>query len=143
VPADIPVTIPVLETVATNGFEVTQGVLAFGEADPVSVVVAPMQADKVPVIVGAAVTLTVAFTVQPFEFVYVITELPTETAETTPPEVIVTRVMVAEIQGLELAGVPVPVNVVVFPTHMFNVPVITGAAIIVTNAVAVQLLKVL
>jgi hypothetical protein len=129
--------------VATNGFEVTQGALAFGEADPISVVVAPMQADKDPVIVGAAVTLTVAFTVQPFEFVYVITELPTETAETTPPEVIVTREMVAEIHGLELAGVPVPVNVVVFPTHMFIVPVITGAAIIVTKAVAVQLLKVL
>jgi hypothetical protein len=143
VPANIPVTIPVLETVATNGFEDIQGVLAFGEADPVSVVVAPMQADKDPVIVGAAVTLTVAFTVQPFEFVYVITELPTETADTTPPDVIVTRVMVAEIHGLELAGVPVPVNVVVFPTHMFNVPVITGEAIIVTDAVAVQLLKVL
>ena len=69
VPADTPVTTPKLSTVAIAGLAETQGLVVAGDAEPVSVVVDPMQTFKVPVIVGSAFTITVAVMIQPFEFV--------------------------------------------------------------------------
>ena len=51
-PAAIPVTTPALLTVATPVLEDDHGLAAAGVPDPVSVVVAPSQTVKVPVIVG-------------------------------------------------------------------------------------------
>ena len=53
-PADTPVTIPVALTVAIAVFEDVQGFVVAGVPLPVSCVVAPTQADKVPVMVTAA-----------------------------------------------------------------------------------------
>ena len=50
---------------ATPVFEETQGVVALAVAEPVSRVVWPTQAFKVPVIVGKALTVTVAVITQP------------------------------------------------------------------------------
>ena len=68
VPADTPVTTPVLETVATPVLDDAQGVVASGVAEPVSVELWPTQATNVPVIVGKAFTVNVAVCVQPFVF---------------------------------------------------------------------------
>jgi hypothetical protein len=51
--------------------------------------------------------------------------------------------VIDEVQGVVIASDPEPVRVVVAPTQAESMPDIVGAAIIVTNAVAVQLLKVL
>ena len=63
-----------------------------------------------------------------------ITEVPAATPVTIPPETVATNV-VAEVQGLEVAAVPDPVNVVVEPTQAEVVPVIVVAAgcVIVTE----------
>ena len=65
VPAATPVTSPVALTVATAGVAETQGVVTAAVADPVSWVVAPTQTVSVPVIVGRALTVTVAVVLQP------------------------------------------------------------------------------
>ena len=59
-PAAIPVTNPVLFTVATAGVADTHGLDAAGVPDPVSCVVDPTHTLNVPVIVGRALTVTVA-----------------------------------------------------------------------------------
>ena len=59
VPTDTPVTTPELVTVATLGVEETHGLVAFGVAEPINVVVNPIQTLGVPVIVGKAFTVTV------------------------------------------------------------------------------------
>ena len=64
-PAATPVIRPVALTVATVGVSETQGVMFAAVADPVSCVVAPAQTVSVPVIVGAALTVTVAVILQP------------------------------------------------------------------------------
>ena len=69
VPAATPVITPVAETVATVVVADVQGVVAFAVAEPVKAVVEPMQVLNVPVIVGAAKTVTVALTVQLLVFV--------------------------------------------------------------------------
>ena len=56
--------------------------------------------------------------------VYVIVDVPAATPLTTPADVTVATVVVAEIQGFEAAAVPEPVRVVVLPTHALKVPVI-------------------
>ena len=66
VPALIPVTTPMLETVAIAVFEEVQGVVACAVALPVSVEVLPTQAFKVPLIVGKAFTVKVAVVIQSF-----------------------------------------------------------------------------
>ena len=66
VPALIPVTTPVLETVATAVFEDVQGVVAFAVAEPVNVDVEPIQAFRVPPIVGKGFTVNVAVVMQSF-----------------------------------------------------------------------------
>ncbi len=51
-PARIPVTNPVLLTVATAVFDDNQGELTFGDAEPLNWVLAPSQTESVPLIVG-------------------------------------------------------------------------------------------
>ena len=58
VPPEIPVTNPVLLTVATAGFEDNHGVVAAGVPDPVSCVVPPTHFTSVPVMVGNGFTVT-------------------------------------------------------------------------------------
>jgi hypothetical protein len=57
VPAEIPVTRPVFETVAIAVFDETQGLEAAAVPDPVSCVVEPSQTTKVPVMVGSGLTV--------------------------------------------------------------------------------------
>ena len=66
VPALTPVTTPALETVATAVFEDVHGVVACAVAEPVSVEVLPIQAFKVPLIVGKGFTVNVAVVIQSF-----------------------------------------------------------------------------
>ena len=65
VPAAIPVTNPAVLTVATDVVADTQGVVVAAVPEPVNCVVAPAQSVRVPVIVGTALTVTVAVFVQP------------------------------------------------------------------------------
>ena len=65
VPTVTPVTRPVALTVATPGVAETQGKVTAAVADPVSWVVDPTQTVSVPVMVGAALTVTVAVFLQP------------------------------------------------------------------------------
>jgi len=102
VPAATPETTPP-ETVATEVVAEVQGLEVAAVPDPVNVVVAPIQADAVPEMVGSALIVTVCVAEQPLLSVYVMTEVPAATPETTPPETVATEV-VAEVQGLEVAA---------------------------------------
>ena len=62
IPADIPVTTPRLETVATDGTEEIQALDAAAVPFPVRVSVLPTQREVFPVMVGFALTATVALT---------------------------------------------------------------------------------
>ena len=64
-PADTPVTTPVLLIVATPVFDDTHGFTAAAVAEPVKASVAPTQIGPVPVIVGKAFIVTLAVVVQP------------------------------------------------------------------------------
>ena len=68
-PAVTPVTKPVLLTVATAGVAETHGLVAAAVPEPVNWVVDPAQTVNVPVMVGAAFTVTVAVILQPLLFV--------------------------------------------------------------------------
>jgi hypothetical protein len=65
VPAATPVTTPALVTVATPVFDEVHGLAAAGVPDPFNVAVDPTQTVNVPVIVGCALTVTVAVLEQP------------------------------------------------------------------------------
>ena len=65
-PALTPVTTPALVTVATAVFDDVQGVVACEVAEPVRVEVEPIQAFKVPPIVGKEFTVNVAVVIQSF-----------------------------------------------------------------------------
>jgi len=136
VPAATPVTTPP-ETVATEGEAEVQGLEVAAVPDPVNVVVAPIQADAVPEMVGSALIVTVCVEEHPLLSVYVMTDVPAATPETTPDETVATEV-VAEVQGLEVAAVPDPVNVVVAPIQADAVPEMVGSALIVTVCVVEQ-----
>lgn len=69
VPAEIPVTNPVVLTEATPVLEETQGLDAAAVALPVNCVVLPMQADKVPVMVGKGFMVTTAVIKHPLVLV--------------------------------------------------------------------------
>ena len=69
VPAVIPVTNPVLSTVATAGVEDVHGVVPNGVADPVNCVVNPSHTPRIPVIVGVPLTVTTSVTMHPLEFI--------------------------------------------------------------------------
>ena len=131
-------TIPVLVIVATAGLAEIHAFVVAGVADPVSVVVDPIQTFNVPLIVGSALTVTVAVISQPFELVYVITEVPAETPLTTPRLSIVATAVFEDTQAFVVAGVADPVSVVVKPSQTVKVPVIVGSAFTVTLAVISQ-----
>ena len=65
-PADTPVTRPVLLTVATPVFDDVHGVVPSAVPVPLSWVVEPTQALKVPLMVGRASMVTVSVTEHPF-----------------------------------------------------------------------------
>jgi len=69
VPADTPVTTPALSTVATAGLADTHGLTAAGIPEPLKGVVLPTHTVNVPVIIGSALTVTVAVMTQPLLFV--------------------------------------------------------------------------
>lgn len=125
VPAETPVTNPVLETVATPVFDDVQGLVALGVPTADSCVVEPTQALKVPLIEGFATTFNVMVFEHPFELVYVMVVEPTVTPVTTPVEEIVATAVFELVQGVVAAGVPEPVKEVVPPTHT-SVPVTVG-----------------
>ena len=110
VPAENPVTTPVLFTVATNGVAETQGVIAAGEAEPTNVVVFPTQTDNIPEIVGLGFTVTIAVCLQPRLFVNVTILVPLVTPVTKPAILTVATAGVAETQALLAAGVPKATN---------------------------------
>jgi len=121
VPPDTPVITPPAVIVATAG------VALLHVPPPVAslkVVVEPAHTVAVPVMAaGNGFTVTVAVTKQPVPRVYDMTDVPADTPVTTPPAVIVATA------GVALLHVPPPVasfNVVVEPTHTFNVPVIAA-----------------
>ncbi len=64
--------------------------------------------------------------------------VPAVTAVTNPVLLIVATEVVEEVQGVVVAGVPVPVSCVVSPAHTVKVPVITGRAFTVTTTVFSQ-----
>jgi hypothetical protein len=118
-----------------------QGEEAAAIADPVNVVVAPTQAESVPVIVGAGLIVILAVIKHPFEFVNVIVDVPAETPVTTPAVDTVATAVFDEVQGLVIAADPEPVRVVVAPTQAERVPDIVGFGFIVTIAETIQLFK--
>jgi hypothetical protein len=68
IPAALPVTTPVVFTVAIVVFSDSQGVVGLEVPDPASIAVLLTQTDNVPVIIGAAATVTVAVLLQPKVF---------------------------------------------------------------------------
>ena len=68
-PGVTPVTTPKLETVATDGAEEIQALDTAAVPFPVRVSVLPTQREVFPVMVGFALTVTVAVFKQPCEFV--------------------------------------------------------------------------
>ena len=69
VPADTPVTSPVLLIVATAVFDDTHGLTAAAVAEPDKASVAPTQIGAAPVIVGKAFTVTLNVRIQPLVLV--------------------------------------------------------------------------
>ncbi len=138
VPADTAVTNPVDETVATDVFDETHGLVVAGDADPVNCDVPFTQADNVPVIVGNAFTVNVVVTIHPLLFVYVIVVVPAVNAVTSPVFETVATVVFEETHGFVVAGDAEPINCDVAFTHADSVPVIVGNAFTVNVAVTIQ-----
>jgi hypothetical protein len=138
VPAATPVTTPAVLIVAIPVLEDAHGVVPCAVADPVKVEVNPIQADKVPLIVGKAFTVNVAVFVQPFVFIYVIVVVPAATPVTTPAVLIVAIPVLEEAHGVVPCAVAEPVKVDVEPIQQFKVPLIVGKALTVKVEVVVQ-----
>jgi hypothetical protein len=135
VPAVIPVTRPVLLTVATPVLPDVHRPPAAPVA--VSVVVPPIQIPSAPDIVGAALTVIVLFTAQavrPVPVAYVITPLPVLTPVTIPSaEPMVSAAAVV----LQVPPLILFVAVMVPPRHTaLGPPMAAGTAFTVTMAVA-------
>jgi hypothetical protein len=81
--------------------------------------------------VGKGFAVKVTSDLQPFEFVYVMIEVPAPTAVTTPVLLIVATPVLAETHGLLVAAVALPVNVKLLPTHIAALPVIVGSGLTV------------
>ena len=143
VPAPTPVTSPVAVTVATPGVADTHGFVAAGVAEPVSWLVDPTQTEKLPVMVGAALTVTVAELLQPppasnpLVSVMVIFTDPAPTPVISPELLTVAWNCVSEVQKFVAAGLD-PVNWTVAPSQTVSVPKIVGMALTVTVAVMVH-----
>ena len=104
-------------------------------AGPVSESELPIQRlvlDAVAVAVAAVLTETVACAKQPALLVYVITVLPAATPVTTPVLLTVAYGVFEDVHGLEPAGVPDPVSVVVDPIHTLSVPDMVAPLLTVT-----------
>lgn len=127
-PADTPVTTPVLLMVATPVLELVHGVVADGVPEPLNVKLAPMQPCVPPVMVGAALTVTVTLFEQPASLVKVMVAEPAPMAVIKPVLLTVATPGLELVHGLEVAGVPVAVKVLVLPMHKSVVPEITGNA---------------
>ena len=110
VPADTPVTKPVLLTVATAGFEDTHGLIVAAVAEPVNCVVPFTHAVNVPLIVGKPLMVTTCVVWHPLLFVYVIVEVPADTPVTKPVLLTVATAGFEDNHGLTVAAVPDPVN---------------------------------
>lgn len=123
------------------GFEEIHGFVVAGAAVLASVVVNPLQIVNVPVIIGRAMTVTVAVATQPFELVYVIIAVPAVFPVTTPALLIVATAVLEETQALIAAGADGLDNVVVNPAQTVSVPLITGSGLTVTVAVITQPLE--
>ena len=113
VPAATPVTNPVALIVATAVFDEVHAFTAAGEAEPFNCLVAPIQADKVPPIVGNALTVTALVFEHPLASVNVIVAIPAETPVTSPLPFTVAIAVFDELHAFVAAGVPVPNNCVV------------------------------
>jgi hypothetical protein len=137
-PAATPVTTPELDTVAVDGIDETHGFEVAAVALPVNAMVAPTHTALFPVIVGLEFTVINALTAQPRLLVYVIVEVPTETAVTSPVNEMVATEVLPDTHGLVVAAVPDPVSCEVKPTHIEVVPDIVGLALTVTVVVALQ-----
>ena len=138
VPEATPVTRPVLLTVATPVDADTHGVVEAAVPEPASWVVDPTHEVRVPVIEGKELTVTVAVVLHPPPLVKVITLVPAATPVTRPVPLTVATVVVPDTQGVVVAAVPEPVSCVIAPAQTVKVPVIAGAAMIVTVAVILQ-----
>jgi hypothetical protein len=141
VPDETPVIKPAEDIVATAIFELIHGFKAAAVLEPVNDVVAPTQAESVPVIVGEALIVILEVVKHPFEFVYEIVDVPAVTPVTTPLGDTVATAVLDEVQGLVIAAVPEPVNVVVAPVQAESVPAIVGLAFIVTTTETIQLFE--
>ena len=137
-PADMPLTIPVLDTVATDVLLEVHALVVAAVAEPVNCVVAPTQIAVFPEIVGRALTVIVVLTVQLLLFVYVIVAVPADTPVTTPVFDTIATAGVPDTHGVVVAAVAEPVNAVVEPTQTEFDPVIVGNAFTVTVTVVVQ-----
>ena len=84
------------------------------------------------VIVGNASTVMVLVVLHPLLSVYVIALVPADAADITPVLEMVATEVVAEVHGLLLFAVPLPVNVNVEPLHKEVPPEIVGVALTVT-----------
>jgi hypothetical protein len=93
---------------------------------------------------GIAYEFTVIFEVPPLISVYVIVALPALLAVISPVEEFILTEASLDTHGLVVAGVPLPVNCKLSPTHKSKFvtwpfgPVIVGAAYTVKVAVASQ-----
>jgi hypothetical protein len=134
VPADIPVTIPVVEPISAI---VGKSLLHVPpEGDPVSVVVASSHTVVVPVIVAAGFTVTSIVLIQLVISLYVIVAVPAERPVTVP-----NGSTDATVPGVALQKRPLEaeVKVVVSPSHTSGVPVATaGSSLTVTCVVSIQ-----
>ncbi len=138
VPAVNAVTSPVFETVATEVFEETHGLVVAGDAEPVNCDVPFTQADNVPVMVGNVLTVNVAVTIHPLLFAYVIVVVPAVKAVTSPVFETVATVVFEETHGFVVAGDAEPVNCTVPFTQADNVPEMVGKALTVNVAVIIH-----
>lgn len=140
VPGDIPVTRPIVLTVATELSEETHGFAAAGAAALPSVVVRPSQTLNTPVILGEAFTVTVAVVVQPVVAVNVIVLVPEPTPVTVPVAFTVATARFEETHGFNTAGISVLDKIVVCPAQTDNVPAIVGVGFTIICPVKIALL---
>ena len=78
-------------------------------------------------VVVMAVAVNVDVLLQPFELVYIITDVPAVNAVTKPELDTVATVVLEDVHAFEVAGVAVPVSCDADPKHAFRLPVIAGS----------------
>ena len=141
VPALIPVTKPVLSTVATAELEEVQAFEVAAVALPVNWEVFPTHAFNVPEIFGKGFTVIVAVVWQPLELVKVIIVVPGLTPVTNPEPFTIATAVLEELQGFVIAGVVFPVNCVVVLAQIIKFPVMVGNGFTVIVTVVWQPLE--